>query len=106
MTKSDLIEILTEKIKTLSSKEVDMIISSVFSRMTNALAHGRRIEIRGFGTFEIRTRPSRQGRNPKTGKQVFVETRRVPFFKVGKELRERINDTETLAEPKKVANNR
>lgn len=92
MNKSDLVEKVTEKIKALSHKEVDVIIGTLFSRMTKALAEGNRIEIRGFGSFELRTRRSRQGRNPKTGKQVFVETRRVPFFKVGKELRERINN--------------
>ncbi|MFO1519237.1 MAG: integration host factor subunit beta [bacterium] len=91
MTKSDLVDSIAERIKNLSHKEVDVIVSTLFSRMTQALSDGNRIEIRGFGSFEIRTRPSRQGRNPKTGKQVFVATRRVPFFKVGKELKERIN---------------
>ncbi|MBL7686049.1 MAG: integration host factor subunit beta [Deltaproteobacteria bacterium] len=91
MTKSDLVNKVADRIKTLSHKEIDMLVDTIFGKMTDALAEGNRIEIRGFGSFEIRTRSSRQGRNPKTGQQVFVGTRRVPFFKVGKELRERIN---------------
>jgi len=91
MTKSELVESIAGKISNLSHKDVDVIVDILFSRMTEALEQGSRIEIRGFGTFELRTRPSREGRNPKTGKNVFVATRRVPFFKVGKELRERIN---------------
>lgn len=97
MTKSDLVDFITERIKNLSRKEIDVIVNTLFNRMTQALSEGNRIEIRGFGSFEIRTRPSRQGRNPKTGKQVFVETRRVPFFKVGKELKERINHNHAIA---------
>ncbi len=96
MTKSDLVRAMSLKVKSLSFQEMDLIVDSVFSKMTQALAKGDRIEIRGFGSFEIRIRPSRQGRNPKSGKQVFVETRRVPFFKVGKELRERINETSEM----------
>lgn len=91
MNKSSLVEQVAEKLKSLSQKEIDVIIDALFTKMTQALSDGQRIEIRGFGSFELRTRRSRQGRNPKTGQTVFVETRRVPFFKVGKELRERIN---------------
>ncbi|MBF0491377.1 MAG: integration host factor subunit beta [Deltaproteobacteria bacterium] len=93
MTKSDLVNSLVEKIKHLSQKEIDLIVDTIFNKMTEHLSTGNRIEIRGFGTFEVRTRHSRQGRNPKTGQSVFVTTRRVPFFKVGKELRERINQS-------------
>ncbi|HKY62635.1 MAG TPA: integration host factor subunit beta [bacterium] len=100
MNKSDLVDRLTEQLKTLSRKEVDLIVDTVFDKMTEALGHGDRIEIRGFGSFEVRTRNARQGRNPKSGEKVFVTTRRVPFFKVGKELKERINDGgETAAAP-------
>ncbi len=91
MNKSDLVENISERLKTLSRKEVDLIIDTVFDKMTEALSKGDRIEIRGFGSFEVRTRQARQGRNPKTGDKVFVTTRRVPFFKVGKELKEKIN---------------
>ena len=97
MNKSDLVDILTEQLKTLSRKEVDLIVDTVFDKMTDSLSQGDRIEIRGFGSFEVRTRQARQGRNPKSGEKVFVTTRRVPFFKVGKELKERINGGESAA---------
>ena len=92
MNKSDLVDNLTERLKSMSRKEVDLIVDTIFDKMTDALAGGNRIEIRGFGSFEVRTRQARQGRNPKTGDKVFVTTRRVPFFKVGKELKEKINN--------------
>lgn len=91
MNKSDLVEILADQLKTLSKKEVDLIVDTIFNKMTESLGKGERIEIRGFGSFEVRVRDARQGRNPKSGDKVFVNTRRVPFFKVGKELKERIN---------------
>ncbi|HBF13416.1 MAG TPA: integration host factor subunit beta [Deltaproteobacteria bacterium] len=91
MNKSDLIGNLEGKLKNLSRKEIEVIVDTVFDRMTHALSDGGRIEIRGFGSFEVRTRDPRQGRNPKTGVSVYVGTRKVPFFKVGKELRERVN---------------
>lgn len=99
MNKSDLVEIISEKIKTLSRKEVDLIVDTVFNKMTESLSKGDRIEIRGFGSFEVRTRDARQGRNPKSGEKVFVNTRRVPFFKVGKELKERINKSAENSSP-------
>lgn len=92
MNKSDLIEMLTVKMKNLSRKEVIFLVETIFDQMTKALATGDRIEIRGFGTFEVRVREPRQGRNPKTGAKVYVNTRKVPFFKVGKELKERVNN--------------
>lgn len=94
MNKSDLIEMLTEKLKSLSRKEVEVIVETIFDQMSQALTKGDRIEIRGFGSFEVRTREPRQGRNPKTGAAVYVNTRKVPFFKVGKELRERVNGSD------------
>lgn len=94
MNKSDLVENISLQLKNLSRKEVDLIVDTVFNRMVEALAEGERIEIRGFGSFEVRVRDARQGRNPKSGQKVFVATRKVPFFKVGKELKERINETE------------
>ncbi|MBI2339975.1 MAG: integration host factor subunit beta [Deltaproteobacteria bacterium] len=92
MNKSDLIETVSEKVKSLARREVEAIVETIFDKMTGALSKGDRIEIRGFGSFEVRVREPRQGRNPKTGAQVYVNTRRVPFFKVGKELRERVNN--------------
>lgn len=97
MNKSNLIEDLTEHMKTLSRREVEVIVDTIFNQMTQALAKGDRIEIRGFGSFEVRTREPRQGRNPKTGATVYVNTRKVPFFKVGKELRERVNQIQTAS---------
>src|SRR3989338_11256576 len=95
MNKSDLVSMMEAKLKNLSRREVEMIIDTIFDQMTQALVTGDRIEIRGFGTFEVRVREPRQGRNPKTGAKVYVNTRKVPFFKVGKELRERVNNQGT-----------
>ena len=91
MNKSDLIEMLAKKLPNLASRDVEVIVNTVFDSMSDALERDERIEIRGFGSFEVRTRKPRIGRNPKTGMAVEVGERKVPFFKVGKELRERVN---------------
>ena len=91
MTKRDLIEKLAERVKSLSQKDAELIVNTIFESMTEALASGDRIEIRGFGSFQIRQRRSREGRNPRTGDKVDVESKKVPFFKVGKELKERVD---------------
>ncbi len=91
MTKRELIEKLSQKVEGLSLRDAELVVDTIFQAMTEALARGERIEIRGFGSFEVRQRRARQGRNPKTGEQVFVPEKRVPFFKVGKELRLRVN---------------
>lgn len=91
MNKSDLIEALTKKLPNLAARDVEVIVNTIFDGMTEALAGGDRIEIRGFGSFEVRVRKPRIGRNPKTGQSVSVGERRVPFFKVGKELKERVD---------------
>lgn len=91
MTKRQLIEKLAENVKGLSFKDAELVVDTIFDAMAGALAKGDRIEIRGFGSFEIRTRKPRQGRNPKTGASVSVPEKKVPFFKVGKELRIRAN---------------
>lgn len=91
MNKSDLIELLTKKLTNLAARDVEVIVNTIFDSMSDALGKGDRIEIRGFGSFEVRVRRPRLGRNPKTGSSVEVGERRVPFFKVGKELRERVN---------------
>ncbi|HPW45096.1 MAG TPA: integration host factor subunit beta [bacterium] len=91
MNKSDLIETLVRKLPNLSGRDVEVIVNTIFDSMTDSLKSGERIEIRGFGSFEVRTRKPRIGRNPKTGMSVDVGQRKVPFFKVGKELRERVN---------------
>ena len=91
MNKSDLIGNLEGKLKNLSRKEIEVIVDTVFDRMTHALSDGGRIEIRGFGSFEVRTRDPRQGRNPKTGEEVPILPRRVLTFRASNVLKERIN---------------
>ena len=91
MNKSDFIHLLETKIKTVNPKDVETIVDAIFDQMTQTLIKGDRIEIRGFGSFEVRVREPRQGRNPKSGASVYVGNRKVPFFKVGKELKERVN---------------
>lgn len=95
MTKSQLIDVLTNSLRHLSKTEVEVIVETVFAKMKDALKKKHRIELRGFGIFEVRKRPSRQGRNPKSGATVYVQNRYVPFFKVGKELRDRVNGLES-----------
>ena len=92
MTKSELVEQLSLKIRGLSKTEIEIIVDTLFNKMVDTLKQDGRVEIRGFGTFEVRHRHSRPGRNPKTGASVYVKNRRVPFFKVGKELKERVNE--------------
>ena len=91
MTKSDLVQTLSEKISTLTKKECEVIVDTVFQNMRDALHRGEKIEIRGFGSFTVRVRRAKEGRNPKTGEKVFIPEKRIPFFKVGKELRELVN---------------
>lgn len=91
MTKSELVEVLSLKLRSLSKTEIEIIVDTMLERMTDALAKGNRIELRGFGSFEVRHRKARNGRNPKTGSTVYVQNRKVPFFKVGKEMRARLN---------------
>ncbi len=87
MTKNDLIKKLQEELKTYSLKDVSYVVNIIFDSMIDAIKRGERIELRGFGSFEIRTRKPRLGRNPKSGAQVKLQERKVPFFKTGKELR-------------------
>lgn len=96
MNKSDLINALASRAKHISLKDMEVIVNEIFSSMTDSLRSGERIEIRGFGSFEVRERNPRIGRNPKSGEKVKVDKRKVPFFKVGKELRERINNNGSL----------
>ncbi|RMG60797.1 MAG: integration host factor subunit beta [Deltaproteobacteria bacterium] len=92
MTKSELVERLSEKLEFLTKKDCELIVETVFESMKEALKRGEKIEIRGFGSFTIRVRKAKTGRNPKTGEKVFIPEKKVPFFKVGKELREMINE--------------
>ena len=90
MTKADLIDELA-KVSNLTKKESETIVNTVFENITEALVKGDKVELRGFGSFRIRQRNARKGRNPKTGTSVSVPEKRVPFFKVGKRLREHVN---------------
>jgi len=91
MIKSELIDQLASENPHLTQKDVEKIVGVVLDQMTDALAEGGRVELRGFGAFSVRSRPARQGRNPRTGEAVRVPAKSVPFFKSGKELRERLN---------------
>jgi integration host factor subunit beta len=90
VTKSDLIEQLSESLK-LPKGKAELVVNIMFDSMVAALQRGERIEIRGFGSFEVRSYKAYEGRNPRTGEPVHVKPKRLPFFKVGKELRERVN---------------
>jgi integration host factor beta subunit len=87
MTKNDLIKKLQEELKTYSLNDVTYVVNIIFDSMIDAIKRGERIELRGFGSFEVRERKPRMGRNPKSGAQVELKERKVPFFKTGKELR-------------------
>jgi integration host factor subunit beta len=91
MTKSELILRLAEINPHLSHRDVERIVSAIFDEITTALARGDRVELRGFGAFSVKRRDSRVGRNPRTGAAVNVAEKAVPFFKTGKQLRERLN---------------
>lgn len=95
MTKSELIQRLAERNPHLYMRDVEKIVDTVFDEITKALADGDRVELRGFGAFSIKERDARMGRNPRTGESVFVESKRLPFFKTGKALRERLNGAQT-----------
>ena len=92
MIKSELIQRLTEENPHLYHRDVERIVSTVFDEIAGALASGDRVELRGFGAFSVKKRDARTGRNPRTGESVQVEEKHVPFFKTGKEMRERLND--------------
>lgn len=90
MNKSGLIEVLAEQVD-VTKKQSEAIVNLVFDSMKQSLVEGDRIEIRGFGSFVVKTYDAYTGRNPKTGEKVFVPPKKLPFFKVGKELRERVD---------------
>lgn len=91
MTKSELVERIATKQDQLSVRDIELAVKALLEQMTQALADGERIEIRGFGSFALNYRAPRTGRNPKTGESVVLEGKYVPHFKPGKELRERVN---------------
>ncbi len=103
MTKSELILRIGELNPHLYHRDVERIVTTIFDEITAALARKERVELRGFGAFSIKHREARRGRNPRTGETVAVEEKVVPFFKTGKELRERLNRQFENAAPKLVS---
>ena len=91
MVKSELIARLAEKNPHLYQRDVERIVSRIFEEVSRALARGDRVELRGFGAYSVKRRAARQARNPRTGKAVYIAEKHVPFFKTGKELRQRLN---------------
>ena len=91
MTKRGLIDELVALYPRFSRRDAEVMVNAVFESLAEALRRGERIEIRGFGSFEVRSYKAYEGRNPRTGDPVEVQPKRLPFFKVGKELRERVN---------------
>jgi integration host factor subunit beta len=96
MTKSDMIARLAERFPQLVAKDADFAVKMILDALSEALAKGDRIEIRGFGSFSLNYRPPRVGRNPKSGDKVSVPEKWVPHFKAGKELRERVDSALNL----------
>ena len=92
MTKSELIEKLSDGHELLNKKDAETVINLIFGGIGDALSTGSRVEIRGFGSFSVREREAREARNPKSGELVKIPSRRTPFFKTGKELRERVDE--------------
>jgi len=91
MIKSELVQRVAAQNPHLYQRDVENIVNAIFGEIVTALAKGDRVELRGFGAFSVKHRPARPGRNPRTGAHVAVEQKHVPFFKTGKEMRERLN---------------
>jgi integration host factor subunit beta len=91
MTKAQIIEMVSEQVTTLTKRQAEIVVNTIFNSIRNALQKGDKTEIRGFGSFRLRTRRMKEGRNPKTGATVSVPAKKVPFFKAGKELKESLN---------------
>ena len=92
MTKSELIQKLADNNPHLYMRDVEAIVNTIFDEIKDALVRGDRVELRGFGAFSVKHRDARKGRNPRTGETVQVEAKRLPYFKTGKALRERLNE--------------
>lgn len=91
MIRSELIQKIADENPHLYQRDVEKIVNTIFEEITNAMAQGNRVELRGFGAFSVKKRDGRTGRNPRTGEAVEVEEKHVPFFKTGKLLRDRLN---------------
>ena len=92
MIKSELVQKLADRNPHLYQRDVEHIVNAVLDEIEGAMTRGDRVELRGFGAFSVKNRPPRTGRNPRTGQKVSVTEKYVPFFKTGKEMRERLND--------------
>lgn len=92
MTKSELIAYLAEENPHLYQRDVERIVTTIFDEIASALSRGDRVELRGFGAFSVKQRDARIGRNPRTGEAVQVDAKRVPYFKTGKQLRNKLNN--------------
>ena len=103
MTKSELIDAIASKQKHLPAKDVELAVKHILESMSESLANGDRIEIRGFGSFSLHYRPGRVGRNPKTGAAVSLPAKHVPHFKPGKLLRERIDESWKAAQTRNIS---
>ncbi len=90
MTKAELVEEVAKN-SDLSKKDAEVIVQTVLDSVIDSLKSGEKVELRGFGSFRLRERAARQGRNPKTGEKVYVPAKKVPYFKPGKDLKELIN---------------
>lgn len=99
MTKAELVERVATQIN-LTKKQTEVVVNTVFSSITESLAEGKKVELRGFGSFRIRQRNARIGRNPKSGQKVEVPSKKVPFFKAGKELRQLVDNHAKVEEEK------
>ncbi len=97
MIRSELVQMLCDDFPDLTQREVEGVVGALFESITAQLAQGGRVELRGFGAFSTRNRDARIGRNPRTGEAVPVNAKRVPYFKPGKEMRERLNLQEAAA---------
>jgi integration host factor subunit beta len=91
LTKSELITQLTKKYKHLYHRDLEKIVDTIFGRISTALSNDDRVELRGFGTFSVKRREAHMGRNPRTGEEVKVESKAIPFFRMGKEMRKKLN---------------
>ena len=98
MIKSELVQVIAADNPHLFVKDVEKIVGAIFDHISDALANGDRVELRGFGAFSVKHREARTGRNPRTGEPVEIDEKWTPFFKAGKEMRERLNqETQALA---------
>ena len=91
MIKSELVQKLSDENPHLFQRDIENIVNAILAEVGDAMARGDRVELRGFGAFSVKNRPARVGRNPRTGANVSVDQKSVPFFKTGKEMRERLN---------------